>query len=144
MNTAYAPRAAAPLRGTPSYVPWINIAVGILAIISPWIVGPIPRLTVWVDVAPGIVLVVVGFIALSAAARPERSGWPWINVCAGIWLLIALIWTHGNAALSWSNIVLGVLAIITGLVSVAHMRLASPAPLTSEAGIDQPSSRRVS
>jgi uncharacterized membrane protein SirB2 len=61
---------------------------------------------------------------MATYAKTNRMGyWPAINILAGIWLFISTGIVAMNVALVWSNIVLGVLAIVTALVALSYERM---------------------
>jgi len=94
-------------------VPLINLAVGVLALISPW-VSPTSTTARWDMTITGIVIAIIAIIAMSIHGKNYL---PILNALLGVWLLISITFVSGNAAMLWSNVVLGVLAIVTGLVS---------------------------
>jgi hypothetical protein len=108
----------------PNRVPWVNVAVGVLTIISPFVAVPNPW-GIRVDlVITGFIIGVVAIIEMATYARTARMAyWPAINILAGIWLFISTTWAGGNLTLVWSNIVLGVLAIVTALVALSYERM---------------------
>jgi MFS-type transporter involved in bile tolerance (Atg22 family) len=107
---------------SPNRVPLVNLAVGILALISPWALHPASSTVTWDLVITGALIAIVSFLTMGTHAQSETSHnyWPAINVLLGIWLLVSLGFIHNDLAMSWNNVVLGVLAIITGLVSQSH------------------------
>ncbi|HEX8805791.1 MAG TPA: SPW repeat protein [Candidatus Aquilonibacter sp.] len=108
---------------TPNFAPWTNIAVGILAIISPFAVhvtGAIQTSTIIV----GIIIAVIAIVELASYSRTSNmTYWPVINILAGIWLFISTSLADGNLAIIWSCITLGVIAIVTALVALAYERV---------------------
>jgi hypothetical protein len=58
-------------------VPLINLAVGILALISPWVLRPPSSTVLWDMTATGIAVGVVALITMSV--RNARN-WPLVNV----------------------------------------------------------------
>lgn len=108
----------------PNRVPWVNVAVGVLTIISPFVAVP-DSYGVKLDlVITGFIIGIVAIIEMATYARTERmSYWPTINILAGIWLFISTTWAGGNVTLVWSNIVLGVLCIVTALVALSYERM---------------------
>jgi hypothetical protein len=104
-------------RAVGNRVPVINLAVGILTLISPWVLRPPSSTALWDVTATGIAIGVVALVTMSAT---NRQNWPLVNVLLGIWLLVSLVFIGNQMAMLWSNIVLGVLAIVTGLVSQSY------------------------
>ncbi len=108
----------------PNRVPWVNVAVGILTIISPFVAVPDSYGAKWDMVITGFIIGIVAIIEMATFAKTNRMGyWPVINVVAGIWLFISTGIVAMNVTLVWSNIVLGVLAIVTALVALSYERM---------------------
>ena len=108
----------------PNRVPWVNVAVGILTIISPFVAVPDSYGAKWDMVITGFIIGIVAIIEMATYAKTNRMGyWPAINILAGIWLFISTGIVAMNVALVWSNIVLGVLAIVTALVALSYERM---------------------
>src|SRR5579884_446609 len=108
----------------PNRVPWVNVAVGILTIISPFVAVPDSYGAKWDMVITGFIIGIVAIIEMATYAKTNRMGyWPAINILAGIWLFISTGIVAMNVALVWSNIVLGVLPIVTALVALSYERM---------------------
>jgi hypothetical protein len=108
----------------PNRVPWVNVAVGILTIISPFVAVPDSYGAKWDMVITGFIIAIVAIIEMATFAKTNRMGyWPVINILAGIWLFISTGIVAMNVVLVWSNIVLGVLAIVTALVALSYERM---------------------
>jgi hypothetical protein len=108
----------------PNRVPWVNLTVGVLTIISPFVAVPNPYGIKLDLVVTGFIIAVVAITEMVMHARSDRMGhWPAINILAGIWLFISTTWANGNVTLVWSNIVLGVLSIVTALVALSYERM---------------------
>lgn len=107
----------------PNRAPWINLAVGILTIISPYalaITSGAVFTSTWIV---GVIMVIVAIVEMVAYAQSHAMNyWPAINLLAGIWLLISTSF-GGSAGMVWSDIVLGVVAIITAAVSLSYERV---------------------
>jgi len=106
----------------PNRVPFVNIAIGILTIVSTYALGMATVGSVvtsnWIA---GAVIVIVALIEL--AVYPRGRGmhyWPIINILAGIWLLISTSLAQAAPAMIWSDIVLGVVAIVTSCVALSY------------------------
>ena len=109
------------------YVPWINLVLGILVLLSPWVLGNVSSGAAWDMTVTGIVIGIVALVELSMQARGAANWWPIINIVAGIWLLISTSFVRGDAAMIWSNVVLGILAVVTAIVSQVYERELSSA-----------------
>lgn len=108
----------------PNRAPWINIAVGILAIISPFAMAGSTYAAKWDMVITGIIIGLVAIAEMSVYARSSRMHyWPVINILAGVWLFISTSFAVGNPGLAWSNIVLGVVSIVTACVVLSYERV---------------------
>jgi hypothetical protein len=111
----------------PNRVPWVNVAVGILAIVSPFVAVPDSYGAKWDMVITGFIIGIVAIIEMSTFGHSRRMGyWPLINVLAGIWLFISTGIVAMNLALVWSAIMLGVMTIVTALVSLSYERMHVP------------------
>lgn len=109
---------------TPNYAPWINIAVGILTIISPFAVHTSSQAMTISAVIAGIVIAAVAIIELAVSGRSSHMAyWPVVNILAGIWLFISTSLAAGDMAMIWSSIALGVIAIVTALVALGYERV---------------------
>ncbi len=105
-------------------VPWINLAIGIMTIISPYALGTSDNAARWSLTITGIIVGIVAIIEL-AMDRQNRgvAYWPVINLLAGIWLIISTSLAAGNTAVVWNDIILGVAAIVTALVAMSYERI---------------------
>ncbi len=105
-------------------VPWINLAIGIMTIIAPYALGTSDTATKWSLTITGIVVGIVAIIELAMDSQNRGVAyWPVINLLAGIWLIISTSLAAGNTAVIWNDIVLGVAAIITAIVSMSYERI---------------------
>jgi nicotinamide riboside transporter PnuC len=104
----------------PNRVPLVNLVVGILVLISPWALHHASGTATWDLTITGIVIGIVALIAMGAHGKGGYNFWPTVNVFLGLWLLISLGFMHGDAAIRWTTIVLGLLAVVAGLVSQSY------------------------
>lgn len=108
----------------PNRVPWVNVVAGILIIISPFVATMHPANSVaWDMVITGAVIAIAAVIEMTSSAQSGGAYWPLLSVVAGIWLFVSTAWLAGNSALVWSNIVLGLVTIVTALVALSYERL---------------------
>lgn len=115
--------------GIPNRVPWINVCVGILAIISPFVAGPTTNGARWDLVVTGIVIAAAALVEMSVYGKTDKMNyWPVVNVLAGLWLFISTSFVRGDTGMVWSNIVLGVAAIVTALVALSYEQIAHSSP----------------
>lgn len=108
----------------PNRAPWVNVAIGILTIISPFVAVPDSYGAKWDLVITGILIGIFAIVEMSTFARSARMNyWPLLNVLLGIWLFISTGIVAMNLTLVWSSIMLGVLTIVTALVALSYERL---------------------
>lgn len=99
---------------------WVTIAIGMLTIISPFVLTPRSLFARNDMVITGCVIAATALFELTRQRRVALANYlPTINIVAGVWLFISTTWLTGNA-LVWNNIVLGVLTIITALVALSY------------------------
>jgi hypothetical protein len=97
---------------------WLNVVAGIWLIISPFILGYTEATARTNGIWLGII---VGVLALIRAFTPLRSMWvSWLNVVAGIWLIISpfVLGLTDTAARS-NDIVLGIIVAVIALWNLA-------------------------
>jgi SPW repeat len=115
----------------PNRVPWINLAIGILTIISPYALGATSGAIFTSCWIAGVVIAIVALIDLGVSASSKHmSYWPVINLLAGIWLLIATAFAQATPGMACSDILLGIAAIVTAVVSLSYERLHASEPIT--------------
>ncbi len=108
----------------PNRVPWVNIAVGILTIVSPFVAVPNSAFARWDMVITGFIIGIIAIAELASFGKGTRMNyWPFVSILAGIWLFISTTWLSGDVAMIWSNIVLGVIAIVAALVTLSYERM---------------------
>jgi hypothetical protein len=108
----------------PNRAPWVNVAVGVLTILSPFVAVPASSFAKWDMTITGCVIGIIAIVELAAYGKTARmTFWPVLNILAGIWLFISTTWLSGNIALIWSNIVLGVITIVSALVALSYERM---------------------
>jgi hypothetical protein len=107
-----------------TWTPWINVGIGIAAIITPFI-GTSPTSFQISNIVTGIIISIVALLAFFTSRTRSAIDIAVVNVLAGIWLLISMSLAH-NAMLAWENVVLGVLAILTAIIGIGvHGQLVS-------------------
>jgi SPW repeat-containing protein len=102
---------------------WINIALGLWVIISPFVIqfARLPA-AMWNNVIVGIVIAVLAIIRTSA---PRHTAWSWPNVVLGIWMIISPFALGAmTKAVLWNNILLG---IVIALVAIGSASSRAPA-----------------
>jgi hypothetical protein len=96
------------------WVPWINVAIGVAVIITPFVVAA-DRGTQLSDVITGIVIVIVALISFGVSRTLSGSNISIINVIAGVWLLVSTSFSE-NPTITWLHVVYGVLAALTAII----------------------------
>ncbi|MBV8223539.1 MAG: hypothetical protein JO293_09285 [Candidatus Eremiobacteraeota bacterium] len=106
----------------PNYVPIITVAIGLLTIASPFVnrIGGAQDVSL---ICAGAIMVVVGVVTLTVHARSGMNFWPVLSLLAGIWIVASTAFVTDALTVNWTNLVLGALAILTALVSLAHERI---------------------
>ena len=84
---------------------WVNILLGIWVLISPFVLGILTPNGTWSNVITGAVVVILAIIRWSM----HQSGWSWLNLILGIWLVISPFVFFLSAAAMWNNVILGVI-----------------------------------
>lgn len=87
---------------------WLGVIAGIWLIISPFVLGYANSAARTNDIWLGII---VGVLALIRALAPLQAVWlSWINLIAGIWLIIApFALGYANTTPRWNDIILGII-----------------------------------
>lgn len=87
---------------------WINLITGIWLIAAPFVLGYSYNTPKTNDIWLGAV---VGILALIRAFNPFRMVWiNWVNVLAGIWLIIApFVLRYSTAASFWNDVIVGII-----------------------------------
>ena len=104
-------------------VSWLNIILGIWVLISPFVVqfAQLSAAT-WNNVIVGIVIAILAIIRTSV---PRQTGWSWVNVILGIWMIISPFALGAmTTAVLWNNIILG---IVIALIATGSASSRAPA-----------------
>ncbi|MHB2015481.1 MAG: SPW repeat domain-containing protein [Candidatus Xenobia bacterium] len=101
-----------------TYAPWLNFALGIAVIITPWIGNVATNAEKTSDVITGIIMCIVALVAFFATSR-SASNVSIINILAGIWLWISIPFTS-DVMMHWQHVVYGCMAIITALIAMGE------------------------
>ena len=97
-----------------TWAQWINVAVGIAVIITPFIANA-DTAAKTSGVITGIIIGVIALISFFVSKGESGVGISWINIIAGIWLLISTSFAH-DPQLVWQDVVYGILAILTAAI----------------------------
>jgi len=92
---------------------WVNILLGILVIISPFILGFHSSSAVWSNVVVGAL---VGILAIVRWGM-HQPGWSWLNLILGIWLVISPFVFFLSGAAMWNNVILGIIVAALALTN---------------------------
>lgn len=106
---------------TTKWLGGISALVGVWLIISPFVLGISSAVGMWSTIVVGAIALILG---VYQAAAPEQP-WPsWVNLLAGIWLIVfpyvlgpPEVAAYNNAV--WSGIILGLLALGDALASAS-------------------------
>ena len=101
---------------TISWASGINLIAGIWLFISTWAVYAQMSAARSNDIIFGIIVFVLAWIRLANRARSGVASW--LNVLAGIWLIIAPFALHYESnGQTWNSVVVGIIVAILGIVS---------------------------
>ncbi len=109
---------------------WIIALVGLLAIVAPFVLGfSTMTAALWSNIIVGILLIIFGvWAALSNRMSTDRT-LDWINAVLGLWLLISpfVLGSSVIMAALWSDVILGIIALILGVVAaLRESRVVTP------------------
>lgn len=91
----------------------INFILGIWLIISPWIFSYTSGSAKWNQLAFGIVVAVLAAIRYMAPSQVWAS---WLNLLAGIWMIIApFILSYQRTAAYWNEVLVGIAVALLSL-----------------------------
>jgi|GEM_PF-2881777 len=123
MQASHTPSQIQTTQMSLTWTPWVNVAIGIAVIITPFIgIAATDALRIS-NVITGIIIGIVALIAFFGSQSNSITKIAAINILAGIWLWISTAFSH-NATLVWENVVFGVLAILTAVISMStHAQL---------------------
>jgi ABC-type molybdate transport system permease subunit len=123
---------ATPRREQSAGASSINILLGIWLIIAPWVLGYADLSAAQTnDVIIGIIVAIVA--AIRSFGAFTTRGWSWINILAGIWLIIApfVLGYSNHTTPLWNDIILGIVIAVLAWTAAASIRrtdLPPPAP----------------
>jgi SPW repeat-containing protein len=92
---------------------WVNILLGVWVIISPFVLGMNVPKAIWNNVVAGAV---VGILAIIRWIM-RQSGWSWVNLLLGIWLVISPFLLFLSGAAMWNNVILGIIIAALALTN---------------------------
>ena len=97
-----------------TWAQWINVGIGIAVIITPFIANA-DTAAKTSGVITGIIIGVIAIISFFISRGESGIGISWINILAGIWLLISTSFAR-DPQLIWQDVVYGILAILTAVI----------------------------
>ena len=103
---------------------WLNVLAGVWVAIAPFWIGYRSPPAFWNDIACGIGVVVLAFIAMSREGEPVRFA----IVAIGLWLAIAPWALVVSRAAQGNDLLLGLLIFLSGLVANVYLREREPEP----------------
>ena len=92
---------------------WVNILLGIWIIASPFVLGFHSPNTMWNNIIVGAA---VGILALIRWGM-HQTGWSWLNLVLGIWLVISPFVFFLSGAAMWNNVILGIIVAAFALTN---------------------------
>lgn len=101
------------------WTPWVNVAIGIAVIVTPFIGSAASNGLKISNVITGIIIGIVALIAFFASQSKSGTNIAVINIAAGIWLWISTSFAL-DVTITWENVVFGVLAILTAVISMSQ------------------------
>lgn len=107
---------------------WVIVVVGILTIIAPFVFGFSAIATPYIsNLIVGVLFVIFGLVtALSGNLGTDRT-LDWIVAVLGLWLIISpfILGLTTMVAAQWSNVVLGLIALVFGVWAAMTERQAT-------------------
>lgn len=101
---------------TMSWASGINLILGIWLFISAWAVSSSIGGSRTNDIIFGVIVFVLSWIRLANRSRSGVASW--LNVLAGIWLIIAPFAVHyQTSGQTWNSVIVGIIVAILGIVS---------------------------
>lgn len=94
----------------------LNLILGAVLVLSPWIFGFASGAQTQNAVISGIVIMVLSIAALAAFMEWEE----WINLLAGLWVVVSP-WVFGFAGAAvamWTHVIIGVLVAVIAAVEL--------------------------
>lgn len=92
---------------------WINIVLSIWVIVSPFVLASHSSKAIWNNVVVGVV---VGILALVRWGM-HQTGWSWLNLILGIWLVISPFVLFVSGPAMWNNVILGIIIAALALTN---------------------------
>ena len=106
---------------------WINLILGLLLVISPWLFGfAATTSAMWNAVILGVIIAALSIAAISAYARWEE----WVNALAGLWVLFSpwFLGFSGVASAAWTHFIIGIAVVVIAAIEIWLMSAQMPPP----------------
>ncbi len=103
----------APERSSSHGSGWVNIVLGGLVIISPFVFAVHSSKAIWNNVIAGAM---VGILAI-IRWRLHQPGWSWLNLILGMWVVISPFVLFLSGAAMWNNVILGIIIAALALTN---------------------------
>jgi uncharacterized membrane protein HdeD (DUF308 family) len=103
----------------------VNLVLGAWLFLSPWIFGFVSATTAsWNAWLSGIVIAGLAIAALAAFSEWEE----WVNLIAGIWVLVSpwLVGFLANATAAWVHFVVGVIVAAAAVIRLWFLHQGPP------------------
>jgi hypothetical protein len=106
-------RFSMPERSSKRGSGWVNIALGIWVIVSPFALAFHSPKAIWNNVIIGVL---VGILALIRWSM-RQPGWSWLNLILGPWLVISPFVLFLSGPAMWNNVILGIIIAALALAN---------------------------
>ena len=106
---------------------WINLILGLLLVISPWLFGFVATTSaMWNAVILGVIIAALSILAISAYARWEE----WVNALAGLWVIFSpwFLGFSGVASAAWTHFIVGIVVVVIAAIEMWLMNAQMPPP----------------
>lgn len=84
---------------------WISIVLGIWVIVSPFVLASHSSKAIWNNVVVGAVVGILAFVCWGM----HQTGWSWLNLILGMWLVISPFVLFLSGPAMWNNVILGII-----------------------------------
>lgn len=97
-------------------IDWLNLVLAVLLLVSPWALSYPSDAAIANALISGVLIGALAVAALTAFARWEE----WINVVAGLWVLISpfVLGFVGSAAAMWTSVIIGAAVALLAAVEL--------------------------
>ena len=92
---------------------WVNILLAIWVIVSPFVFSIHTPKAVWSNIIAGILVGILALVRWSV----HQTGWSWLNMALGIWLVISPFVFFLSGAAMWNNVLAGIIIAALALTN---------------------------